>query len=134
MSAKKILVVDDDEVLRRMVKSILEKEKFQVLQAADGWEGLEKANKEKPDLILLDIMMPEMKGLDVLRTLKANEATSSIPVIMLTVVGDSETVVQAIELKISGYLLKPFKRQDLLSKISQALNPQGEADSQTQVK
>lgn len=121
MAPKKILIVDDDSIIRRLVKSLFEAKDYKVIQAMDGWDGLEKAQKEKPDVILLDVMMPELDGKETLRTLKAMRSTQNIPVIMLTSLSDEETVRHVKDAGIAGYLVKPFKKDVLLAKVSQVL-------------
>lgn len=122
---KKILVVDDDPLVRRLVKSLFDAQEFKVLQAEDGWDGLEKARKEKPDVILLDIMMPELDGKETLRTLKAMRSTSDIPVVLLTSLSDEETVRHAKDAGIAGYIVKPFKKESLIAKVLQVLRETG---------
>jgi CheY-like chemotaxis protein len=82
--AKKILIIDDEKGIIKVVTSRLIANGYEVISATDGVEGLEKAKKEKPDLVLLDIMMPVMSGYEVIEELKKDDATKSIPVIMVT--------------------------------------------------
>lgn len=118
---KKILIVDDDPLVRRLVKSLFDPKEFKVFHAEDGWDGLEKARKEKPDVILLDIMMPELDGKETLRTLKAMRSTADIPVVLLTSLSDEETVRHAKDAGIAGYVVKPFKKDSLVAKVLQVL-------------
>lgn len=101
----KILIVEDDPYVRKFYQRLFSLEKFEVDLAPDGEEGLEKA-KLLPGLILLDIMMPGMNGLDVLKKLKEDPATKNIPVLMLTNLGDDSTVGKAAELGADGFLVK----------------------------
>lgn len=126
---KKILIVDDDPLVRRLVKSLFDAKEFNVIQADDGWDGLEKARKERPDVILLDIMMPELDGKETLRTLKAMRSTSDIPVVLLTSLGDEETVRHVKDAGIAGYIVKPFKKESLVAKVLQVLQEIGAVQS-----
>ena len=119
--AKKILVVDDDPHIVKLVESRLKANRYDVITAKNGIESLEKANKEKPDLIILDILMPEMDGYQTLRELKESAETKSIPVIMFTAKGQSEDVEKSYELGASDYIVKPFTPVTLLEKIHKAL-------------
>lgn len=118
MATKKILLVDDEQHIVDVVKVRLEKEGYEVITANSGKECLEKTKTEKPTLILLDIIMPEMDGYEVLKKLKDDKETASIPVIMLTAKNDADDVVRSL---INGgavdYIVKPFGSQELLHKI-----------------
>lgn len=117
--AKKILIVDDEPDFITMVRMRLEANGYEVIDAPDGEAGFKKAKQEKPDLILLDIMMPKKDGYTVLRELKAEDATKSIPVIVLT----AKTGMKDL-FKIEGiddYVIKPFDPQDLLLRIKRAV-------------
>lgn len=118
---KKILVVDDEPELVAMVKMRLEANQYQVVTATDGAEGLAKALEELPDLILLDIAMPKMDGLQVLRQLKHDRRTRRIPVIMLTASGGSSAIMDSQELQAADYFIKPFDSQELLALIQRYL-------------
>lgn len=125
--AKKILVVDDEINLLKLVESRLKATGYEVITARDGKEGLEKAKTEKPDLILLDIIMPGMDGREALKKLKLNEDTKSIPVVMLTVKGEPEEIVDS--LVYSGavdYIVKPYTADVFLRKINNALQVEKE--------
>lgn len=95
--AKKILIVEDELILLEVLVDNLKDEGFNVLEARDGEEGLEVALKEKPDLILLDIMMPKMNGMTMLKKLRDDRWGSKVPVMVLTNVGDSKNVMDALE-------------------------------------
>lgn len=110
----KILLVDDEPALVDMVKMRLEANKYEVITAYNGREGLEKADAEKPDLILLDIMMPEMDGYEVLRKLRHKSEMLDIPVIMFTAKTDSQSIFETQDLKATDYIIKPFNPKDLL--------------------
>jgi two-component system alkaline phosphatase synthesis response regulator PhoP len=123
--AKRILAVDDESDVLLVVKAGLENEGFQVLTASNGIDALDVAREERPDLIVLDVMMPKMNGFEVLRELKAGEATATIPVVMLTGLSDSQKIRQAILSGTDYYVVKPFDFDDLVMKIRTALRDSG---------
>ena len=106
INVPKILIAEDEEELRELYTLRLEYESFNVVFAADGEEALEKVEKERPDLVLLDIMMPKKSGLEVLKELKNNPSTQKTPVIMLTVLPQEKTKDEALKLGASHYLVK----------------------------
>ncbi len=118
---KKVLIVDDDVMIRRLVGTLLKGKGYDVAEAIDGWDALEKARKEKPDVILLDIQMPELDGKETLRTLKAMRTTANIPVVFLTSLSDPETVRHGRDAGVAGYIVKPFKKDTLIGKVAQVL-------------
>ncbi|MFQ5951841.1 MAG: PleD family two-component system response regulator [Candidatus Omnitrophota bacterium] len=120
--AERILVVDDEPHTVKMVESRLRANGFDVITAQNGAEGLEKARAESPDLILLDIIMPEMNGHETLSKLKESEETKSIPVIMFTSKGQVEDVEKASYAGAVDYIVKPFDPIALLNKIRKALH------------
>ena len=103
---KKILVVDDEASVREIYSREFTRAGFNTVAAADGKEGLLKAGEETPDLILLDIMLPKMSGMDVLKALKANLLTKNIPVLLLTNLGEETIIKEGFKLGADGYLLK----------------------------
>jgi CheY-like chemotaxis protein len=116
----KILIADDSKLVLTLVKSIFENEKgnYIVISASDGKEAIEKAEKENPDIILMDWQMPEMSGLEALKILKQNEKTSSIPVIMLTA---SESTLEAFEAGASDFVQKPFNKNELIARVRSSI-------------
>ena len=125
---KKILIIDDEEEFLDFVKTNLElRGDYKVITAAGGEKGTALAEKRKPDLILLDIIMPGMDGFEVLKRLRACEKTKSIPVIMLTARSDDEAMMKALELHDDGYIAKPLKVEELEEKIEKALFKNGSA-------
>lgn len=106
MAKKKILVIDDDITLLEMYKERLELANFQVEIATNGEEGLKKVQESKPDLILLDVMMPRVNGFDVIESLKKDQSTASIPVIMLTALVQETSKLRAQESGAVGYIIK----------------------------
>jgi CheY-like chemotaxis protein len=102
----KILIIEDNEFVARMYQNILTLESYEVEIANSAQEGIEKAKKTLPTLILLDVVMPEVNGIQALEKLKADSDTKSIPVVMLTVIGEEEIINHCIEIGASGYLVK----------------------------
>ena len=122
----KIAIIDDEKELVAILKNTLEERNFVVCYAYDGKSGLEIIKKEKPDLILLDIVMPELDGRDLLIELKKNDSTKNIPVIMFTVRDEPFEIDYGIELGADDYLPKPCDIPVLLKRISKALkDPKG---------
>ena len=121
MSKKRILIVEDEVQMVEMVKIRLETNGYDVLAAYDGEEGLDKARKEKPDLIILDLMLPKMDGYKVCGLLKKDARYSSIPVIMFTARAQEEDTKLGKELGADAYITKPFEPQILLSRIQELL-------------
>ncbi len=119
---KKILLIDDDKNMVRMLKIRLESEGFNVISAYDGEEGLEKTLKEKPDLIILDIMLPKMDGYQVCQKLKEDRKTWDIPVLMLTAKGDLESRFTGLFSGAIEYMSKPYESKMLLRNIKQMLS------------
>lgn len=105
-TGKKILFVEDDDFLRSLAVAKLEKAGFVLSAAADGKEGLEKIAADKPDMILLDLMLPVVDGFAVLESVRGNEATKSIPVIVFSNKGDEADIERCTKLGISSYLIK----------------------------
>ena len=119
--AKKILIVDDEAELVDLVKIRLEAVGYEVLKAFDGQEGLDKAKLEKPDLILLDIMMPKMDGYKVCGLLKMDARFKKIPIILFSAKAQKEDVELAKEVGADLYITKPFEAPVLLAKIKEFL-------------
>ena len=122
MSRARILVVDDDRLLRQMVRDFLEVADFAVAEAVDGPDGLAQATASRPDLILLDLMMPGMDGYTVCRQLKANPATRDLPVIFLTASPDLSLNRQAYAAGAVACLTKPFRREALVAVVQTTLH------------
>ena len=121
LSERKILIADDETSVRSLVKRLLSK-KHIVLEANDGEEAVNMAFSQKPDLILMDILMPKMDGLTACYVIKMNQATKAIPVVMLTALGYelNKKLSQDI-MGANGYITKPFTSRDLMDTISQFL-------------
>ena len=121
MARKRILFIEDEKDLVRLVKVKLEESGYEVLAAHDGQEGLEKARTEKPDLIILDIMLPKMNGYEVCQLLKFDEKHWKIPIIMLTAKVEDRDKALGKETGANEYLTKPFDINNLLSVIGKCL-------------
>jgi CheY-like chemotaxis protein len=117
MARKKILLVDDSKTALLMEQMILKNGPYQLVLAADGAEGVAKAVSERPDLILMDVVMPHMTGLDALQELRRREATKEIPVIMVTTRGEGENVEAGFASGCNDYLTKPIDSVALLAKV-----------------
>ncbi len=113
--AKKILVVDDERHIVRLVEVNLTKAGYDVTSAYDGIEALEKVAEDKPDMIILDVMMPRMDGFDTLKKLQADPETEGIPVIMLTAKAQDADIFRGWSSGVSSYLTKPFNPRELLT-------------------
>jgi two-component system response regulator VicR len=119
---KKVLCIEDDSEMIDLIKLILERKGFQFVGAVGGREGLEAIAREKPDLVLLDIMMPDMDGWDVYRQMKANEEFKDIPVIVVTAKAQSIDKVLGLHIaKVDDYVTKPFGPKELLRSIDKVL-------------
>ncbi len=114
---RKILVVDDEAVLVETIAYNLEQAGYQVTTAADGASALLAAQRETPDLIILDIMLPEMDGLEVCRQLRRESNTATTPIMMLTAKGDEIDKVVGLEVGADDYVTKPFGRRELLARV-----------------
>mgnify|MGYP000063955120 CR=1 FL=1 len=120
-----ILIVEDEQDIRELLAYNLEKEGYATVQAADGKEGLDLARSRKPDLILLDLMLPKMDGLAVCRELERDSGTVRIPIIMLTARGEDVDRILGFELGADDYVTKPFSMPVLLEKIRVILRRRG---------
>jgi DNA-binding response OmpR family regulator len=118
---KKLLIVEDEKDLVEMVKFRLEASGYEATTAYDGQEGLDKAHKEKPDLIILDIMLPKLDGYKVCRLLKFDEKYKNIPIIMFTARAQESDKKTGEDVGADAYITKPFDSQVLLSKIEELL-------------
>jgi len=114
----KILIVEDEIRLREMVKEYLENEGFEIVEAGDGAEALEKCTDQTPDLVLLDIMLPKIDGWSVLKELRK---TSEIPVIMMTARGEEYDKLFGFELGVDDYIVKPFSLKELTARVRAVL-------------
>ena len=122
MSKFKVLVVDDDDDAIFALESILSRAKYKVFKARSGREGIEQAKKFSPDIILMDIMMPELDGIATILKMKGIQEISSIPVIVLTAVEGQEDEIVAKNLGVVDYIRKTSQMEDVIAKIERALN------------
>ena len=126
MAQKRILVVEDEQDIVELLRYNLEREGYAVVSAPTGEEGLAVAQEKQPDLVLLDLMLPGINGLDVCRRLKADEATRGVPIIMLTARDEEIDMVTGLEVGADDYVTKPFSPRVLLARIGAILR-RGEA-------
>ena len=120
---KKILIVDDEPNVRRLSRTILIN-KFEIIEAEDGRQALEQVAAKKPDVILMDLMMPKMDGLTACHIIKNDPITKAIPIIMVTAIGFELNIRLSQQMGANGYVTKPFLPQQLLEKIVDVLaNP-----------
>jgi CheY-like chemotaxis protein len=117
MGKKKILVVDDSRTALFMVTTILRKERYELVTACDGEQALEMAAAERPDLILMDVIMPRKTGFEACRELKRREDTKAIPVILVTTRGEGENVEAGFQSGCNDYVTKPINALELITKV-----------------
>ena len=124
-TAKHILCIEDEPEMIDLIRLILSRRGFEVVGAAGGREGLEKVRENPPDLILLDLMMPDMDGWEVYQLIKADEKTKNIPVIVVTAKAQSIDKVLGLHIaKVDDYIAKPFSPQDLLNSVDKVFSEQ----------
>lgn len=124
MHKRKVLLVDDSMTTLFMEEMILNG-RYQVVKATNGEDAIEKARTERPDLILLDVIMPKMDGFAVCRALRAEEGTKTTPIIMVTTRGEEENVERGFEAGCNDYVTKPINGLELLTKVDNQLAPAG---------
>jgi len=118
-----ILFIEDEKNLQKTFRDLLESEGYKMISAMNGEEGLQEARENKPDLILLDLILPKMHGFEVLKKFKNDEATKNIPVIILTNLEGTDDVQKALEMGVTTYLVKSdYELSEILNKIKNALN------------
>jgi diguanylate cyclase (GGDEF)-like protein len=128
-AAPVILVADDEPVNCELIQRLLEREGYHVLTARNGREAVERAREELPDLAILDVMMPEMDGMDACRLIKETETTRDIPVIFLSAHGETEMKVSGLSLGADDYISKPFEVEELIARVSVAIRLKRERDA-----
>jgi DNA-binding response OmpR family regulator len=120
---KKIVYIEDDLEMTYLIKMILERKGYEIISINDGMEGFEIIEREKPDLVLLDLMMPNIDGWDIYHQLKSNETTKQIPVIIISAKAQPIDKVLGLQIaKVNNYISKPFRPQELLESIESILN------------
>src|SRR5215470_126621 len=115
MPKKRILLVDDSKTVLMMERMILSKSEYEIVTASDGQQAVEKATDQRPDLILMDVVMPRMGGFEACACLRGVEATRGIPIIMVTTRGEAESIEQGFASGCSDYITKPIDGVELLS-------------------
>ena len=121
MLKKKILVIDDTEFMTKLISDTLTEAGYVVVTASDGYQGLEKVGTEKPDLVILDIVMPGIDGFEVFRILREDDRNNLMPIIMLTAQEDEDDKLTGLELGADDYIIKPFNHRELLSRVRNTL-------------
>ncbi|MDF1812247.1 MAG: response regulator transcription factor [Verrucomicrobiales bacterium] len=116
-----ILIVDDEEDMRSMIAEMLKKEGFDSIEASDGLEGLQRAKSERPDLVVLDLMMPGRDGISVCKDLRQGSKTKRIPILMLTALNAKETTIKGLEVGADDYMTKPFAKEEFILRIRSIL-------------
>ncbi len=122
MPSPTVLVVEDDPVILRLLEVNFELEGFGVVLAHDGVEGVELARADKPDIIVSDIMMPRMSGIELVEALKADEATASIPIILLSAKAQTSDLKSGMDAGADDYITKPFEPLDLVDRVNALLS------------
>lgn len=118
---KKILLVDDTDTILLFLKTLLAGQNFDFLTAKNGAEAVEKARRERPDLVLLDVLMPVMDGIEACRVMKGDPELKSIPVIIVTARSEAENVERCLDAGCDDYVFKPVRKLELLDKINRLL-------------
>ena len=117
----KVLVIEDDDHIWKLIEYKLKKENHELIWASDGLKALEILKESKPDLIISDIMVPYMDGIQILKEIKANDELKDIPVIMLTSKAQEKDIVKGLELGAQDYMAKPFSPAELILRVNKTL-------------
>ena len=121
MAFRKILLVDDSETILQMEQMILEPDSYEIIMARDGAEGVAKALATRPDLILMDVVMPGMDGFEAVKRLRDHEQTRTVPIVMVTSKVEAESMEMGYQNGCSDYIVKPIDRFELVAKIKNLL-------------
>lgn len=121
--AMKILLADDEEDVKDVLRMFLESKGFEVVTAFDGLSAIDTVRQERPDLVLLDIMMPSIDGIEVCKKLKADPQTVNIPIVMISASSHAESVQKGLDAGAVEYIVKPFEPKNVLAMIQRILNP-----------
>ena len=121
MPEKKILIIDDSQFMTNLISEILSAAGYDVITAADGYQGLEKVKTEKPDLVILDIVMPGINGFEVCKILRSDDSNNLMPIIMLTAQENEDDKLTGLELGADDYITKPFNQRELVSRVRNTL-------------
>jgi len=119
---KRILVVDDEIGARTLIGIMLDRGGFEVLKASDAAQALSMLEQDTPDLIILDVMMPGMDGIDLCKAIRARTSTAAVPILILSTRGDAESVMRGMDAGATDYLPKPILHHDLVAKVRHLLN------------
>jgi DNA-binding response OmpR family regulator len=133
MSHSTVLVIDDEKDLLELVRYNLEKEHLDVITASDGASGLEIGLQHKPDLVVLDLMMPGMNGMEVCKQLRADARTRAVPIIMLTAKASETDKIVGLEMGADDYITKPFSVRELVARVRAVLRRVGSGVEEVQV-
>jgi len=125
MLKERILVIDDDASILKLVSEVLTEEGFSVITANCGEEGIKKVHQSKPNLVILDLRLPDMDGFQICQTLKKDKSVSSIPIIMLTVKSTKSSTVAGLEMGADDYIVKPFNQEELVARVKTVLRRAG---------
>ncbi len=117
----KVLVVDDDPVIVRLLEVNFEMEGFEVICAVDGMDGVEKARAEQPDIVVSDVMMPKLNGLELCVALKTDDSTSAIPIVLLSAKAQVADIRAGLDAGANDYVTKPFEPLDLIDRVNKLL-------------
>ena len=117
----RVLVVDDDPVIVRLLEVNFEMEGFQVVTAVDGQDGVDKAKSEQPDVVVSDVMMPKLNGLELTAALKADDSTKHIPIVLLSAKAQVDDVRAGLDAGADDYVTKPFEPLDLIDRVTKLL-------------
>ena len=117
----RVLVIEDEPDIMELVRETLRQDQYTVLEALDGELGLQMALNQKPDLVLLDIMLPKLNGYEICRRLKSSAQTENIPVVMLTAFGQKGEIEEGFKVKADDYIVKPFEPQKLRQRLRRFL-------------
>ncbi|MCX8132004.1 MAG: response regulator [Clostridia bacterium] len=121
MFKKKILIIDDTELMIKLITDILEGAGYEVVSASNGIEGIQKVREEKPDLVILDVIMPGMDGFETCKILRDDESNNLMPIIMLTAQDAEDDKLTGLELGADDYIIKPFNPRELISRVNNTL-------------
>lgn len=121
MFKKKILIIDDTEFMTKLITDILENAGYDVVTASDGMQGIQKVREEKPDLVILDVVMPGMDGFEVCKILRDDESNNLMPIIMLTAQDNEDDKLTGLEIGADDYIIKPFNERELVSRVRNTL-------------
>lgn len=117
MSRNKVLVVDDETFIINLLKNGLTENGFEVITADNGFDGIIAVEEQKPDIVITDIMMPRLTGLEFLKALKNNSATAGIPVFLISAMDQADMVQQGLDMGAADYITKPFKINEIIGKL-----------------